>query len=80
MLLLPKPPCLFCPFTAATVLALKGTVLLLLLLLIKAKIRIGFFSALGIFLLMLQTLLFLAASGAVGVAAVGGLGYAMQRR
>ena len=36
-----------CPFTPAKVLALKATVLLLLSLLIKAKIRITAFSALG---------------------------------
>jgi hypothetical protein len=75
--MLPKPPC---PLTAATILGLKATVALLLLLLIKAKIRITFFSTLGIFLLLLQTLLFLAASGAVGLAAVTGLGWALRRR
>ena len=46
----------FWPFTAAKVLALKATVLLLLTMLIKAKIRITAFSALGLFLLLLQTL------------------------
>ena len=55
----------FCPFTAAKVLALKATVLLLLTLLIKAKIRITAFSALGLFLLLLQTLVLLAVSGGV---------------
>ena len=55
----------FCPFAAAKVLALKATVLLLLTLLIKAKIRITAFSALGLFLLLLQTLVFLAVSGGV---------------
>ena len=63
----------FCPFTAAKVLALKATVLLLLTLLIKAKIRIAAFSALGLFLLLLQTLVFLAISG-------GALYDAQQRR
>jgi hypothetical protein len=63
----------FCPFTAAKVLALKATVLLLLTLLIKAKIRITAFSALGLFLLLLQTLVFLAISG-------GALYVAQQRR
>ena len=62
----------FCPFTAAKVLALKATVLLLLTLLIKAKIRITAFSALGLFLLLLQTLVFLAVSG--------GALYATQQR
>ena len=50
----------FCPFSTAKVLALKATVLLLLTLLIKAKIRITAFSALGFLLLLLQTLVFLA--------------------
>ena len=68
------------PFTAAKVLALKATVLLLLTLLIKAKIRITAFSALGIALLMLQTLVFLAISGGVALAAGGAALYAMQRR
>jgi len=60
-----------CPFSAAKVLALKATVLLLLTLLIKAKIRITAFSALGFALLLLQTLVFLALSGGVAVAAGG---------
>ncbi|MCP9914514.1 hypothetical protein KBZ07_14135 [Cyanobium sp. BA20m-14] len=62
----------FCPFTAAKVLTLQATVLLLLTLLIKAKIRITAFSALGLFLLLLQTLVFLAVSG--------GALYATQQR
>ncbi|MBM5802688.1 MAG: hypothetical protein FJ078_00980 [Cyanobacteria bacterium K_DeepCast_35m_m2_155] len=60
-----------CPFSAAKVLALKATVLLLLTLLIKAKIRITAFSALGFALLLLQTLVFLALSGGLVVAAGG---------
>ena len=64
----------FCPFTTAKVLALKATVLLLLTLLIKAKIRITAFSALGLFLLLLQTLVFLA------VVAGGAALYATQQR
>ncbi len=67
-MLLPKPPC---PLTAASLLGLQATVLLLLTLLIKAKIQIRFFSALGIVLLVLQTLAFLAAAGVVGTAAAG---------
>ena len=63
----------FCPCAAAKVLALKATVLLLLTLLIKAKIRITAFSALGLFLLLLQTLVFLAVSG-------GALYVTQQRR
>jgi hypothetical protein len=64
---LPNP---FCPFTGVKVLALKATVLLLLTLLIKARIRITAFSALGILLLLLQTLVFVAIGG--GLALVGG--------
>jgi len=70
----------FCPLTTAKVLALKATVLVLLTLLIKAKVRIGAFSALGFFLLALQTLIFLAAAGALGVVAAAGGFYAMQQR
>ncbi|MFM7269232.1 MAG: hypothetical protein ACKOZT_11745 [Cyanobium sp.] len=61
----------FCPLTTAKVLALKATVVLLLTLLIKAKVRISAFSALGFFLLILQTLAFVAVSGGI-VLAVGG--------
>jgi len=71
---------LFFPFSAAKVLALKATVLLLLTLLIKAKMRITAFSALGIFLLMLQTLVFLAVSGGIVLAAGGAALYAAQKR
>jgi hypothetical protein len=70
----------FCPFSTAKVLALKATVLLLLTLLIKARTRITAFSALGIFLLLLQTLLFLAISGGLVLAAGGAAVYALQRR
>ncbi|MFN9636875.1 MAG: hypothetical protein ACK55D_09195 [Synechococcaceae cyanobacterium] len=69
----------FCPFSATKVLALKATVLLLLTLLIKAKVRITAFSALGIALLMLQTLVFLAAGGALTLVASAGF-YVMQQR
>ncbi|MBD2551611.1 hypothetical protein H6G65_18950 [Microcystis elabens FACHB-917] len=70
----------FCPLTTAKVLALKATVLLLLTLLIKAKVRITAFSALGFFLLMLQTLVFLAVSGGIVLAAGGAALYAVQQR
>jgi hypothetical protein len=70
----------FCPFSTAKVLALTATVLLLLTLLIKARIRITAFSALGIFLLLLQTLVFLAISGGLVLAAGGAAIYTMQRR
>lgn len=66
--MLPNP---FCPLRGAAVLSLKATVLLLLTLLIKARIQIRFFSALGVLLLLLQTLAFLAAGGLLSVAGVG---------
>jgi hypothetical protein len=68
--LLLTPPC---PFTAARLLGLKATVLLLITLLIKARIQIKLASALGLFLLALQTLLFLAAAGALGLLGLGAL-------
>ena len=64
------PPC---PFTAARLLGLKATVLLLITLLIKARIQIKLASALGLFLLALQTLLFLAAAGALGLLGLGAI-------
>lgn len=70
----------FCPFSTARILALRATVLLLLTLLIKAKVRIAAFSALGFALLILQTLIVLAAAGALGVVAAAGGFYAMQQR
>ena len=70
----------FCPITAAKVLALKATVIVLLTLLIKAKVRITTFSALGVFLLMLQTLVFLAVSGGIVLAASGAALVAAQQR
>jgi len=70
----------FCPLSTAKVVALKATVLLLLTLLIKAKIRITAFSALGFFLLLLQTLVFLAISGGLVLAAGGAALYTAQQR
>jgi len=70
----------FCPLTTAKVLALKATVLLLLTLLIKAKIRITAFSALGLFLLLLQTVVFLAAAGALGLVAGAAAFHTIQQR
>lgn len=75
--MLPNP---FCPFTAARIVALRATVLLLLTLLIKAKVRITAFSALGLLLLALQTLLFLAAGGALTLVAGGAALYATRQR
>ena len=69
-----------CPLTTAQVLALKATVMLLLTLLIKARIRIAAFSALGFLLLMLQTLVFLAVSGGLVLAAGGAAFVALQQR
>lgn len=60
--------------------ALKATVLLLTVL-IKAKIRIQAFSALSIMLLLLQTLVSLAAAGGLVTAAAGAAWfYGRQRR
>ena len=64
----------------AKVLALKATVLLLLTLLIKARVQIVAGSALGIFFLLLQTLVFLAVSGGLVLAAGGAALYATQQR
>jgi hypothetical protein len=52
----------------------------LLTLLIKAKVRITAFSALGFFLLMIQTLVFVAVSGGLVLAAGGAALYGSQRR
>lgn len=68
------------PFSMAKVLSLKATVLLLLTLLIKARVQIVAGSAIGIFLLLLQTLVFLAISGGLVLAAGGAAFYATQQR
>jgi len=68
-----------CPFSTAKVLALKATVLLLFTLLIKAKIRITAFSALGFLLLLLQTLVFMALTAGLGLA-VGGAALTMRQQ
>ena len=70
----------FLPFSTAKVLALKATVLLLLTLLIKARVQIVAGSAIGIFLLLLQTLVFLAISGGLVLAAGGAALVAKQQR
>jgi hypothetical protein len=75
--MLPNP---FCPLTTAKVLALKATVLVLLTLLIKARVQVAAGSALGIFLLLLQTLVFLAVSGGVVLAAGSAVLYTAQQR
>jgi len=66
--MLPNP---FCPLTAAKLIALRATVLVLLTLLIKARIRITAFSALGMVLFLLQTLAFLAVGGGLAIVAGG---------
>jgi hypothetical protein len=70
----------FCPFSTAKVLALNATVLMLLTLLIKARVQIAAGSALGILFLLLQTLVFLAISSGIVLAAGGAAVYAMQQR
>lgn len=70
----------FCPFSTTKVVALKATVLVLLTLLIKARVQIAAGSALGIFLLLLQTLVFLAISGGLVLAVGGAAIYALQQR
>jgi hypothetical protein len=59
----------FAPLTTAKALSLQAIVLVLLTLLIKARMCIMAFSALGIFLLLLQTRVFLAAAGALSLVA-----------
>ena len=70
----------FCLLTTARIVALRATVLLLLTLLIKAKMRLTAFSALGFLLLTLQTLLFLAVGGGLALLAGGAVVYARQQR
>jgi hypothetical protein len=80
-MLLPNPFCpLAWPLSAAKIAGLQATVLLLLTLLIKARIQIKAASAVGFALLALQTLVFLAAAGALGLLAVGGAAVALNRR
>ena len=70
----------FCPLTTAKVLALKATVIVLLTLLIKARVQIVTGSALGIALLLLQVLVFLAVSSGIVLAAGGAALVATQQR
>lgn len=70
----------FCPLTTAKLLALKATVLLLLTLIMKAKVQIVAGSALGIALLLLQALVFLAVSGGLVLAAGGAALYTTPQR
>ena len=70
----------FCLLTTARIVALRATVLLLLTLLIKAKVRLTAFSALGFLLLTLQTLLFLSVGGGLALLAGGAVVYSQQQR
>jgi hypothetical protein len=70
----------FSPFSTAKVLTLKATVLMLVTLLIKARVQIVAGSALGIVHLLLQTLVFLAISAGLGLAAGGAALYVSQQR
>jgi hypothetical protein len=72
MVLIPIPVPVPTPFLVARLVALKGSVTLLLLLLIKSRLQIKFFSALGLLLALIQTLIFLAAAGGVGLTLLGG--------
>ena len=76
-MLLPSP---FCPLTAAKIAGLQVTVLLLLTLLIKARVQIKAASALGLFLLALQTAVFLAAAGTLGLVALGAAFLVVKRQ
>jgi hypothetical protein len=48
--------------------------------LIKSRIQIKAASAIGFALLALQTLIFLAAAGGLGLVALGGVAYTLNRR
>jgi hypothetical protein len=81
--MLPNPFCPLSPFgplavlTGAKVATLQATVLVLLCQLIKARIQIKAFSALGVTLLLIQTLVFL---GAAATAASATAAFALSRR
>jgi hypothetical protein len=77
-MLFPAPFC--SPFAPVRIAGLQAAVILLLTLLIKARIQIKAASAVGVLLLVLQTLVFLTASGALGLVSLGGLAYALNRR
>ena len=79
MVLMP-PFCPFAPCSALRIAGLQATVLLLLSLLIKAKIRIQAFSALGLALVLLQTLIGLAALAPLALAGIAAAAYAANQR
>lgn len=70
----------FCALTAAKVLALKSSVVVLLTLLIKARVQIAAGSAIGIAFLLLQTLVFLAIGSGLVIVAGGSALYATKQR
>ena len=79
MVLLPP----FCPLAglnALRIACLRATVLLLLTLLIKAKIRIQAFSVLGMALVLLQTLIALAVLAPLALAAIAAAAYGLNQR
>ncbi|MGB7563496.1 MAG: hypothetical protein WBM08_01970 [Prochlorococcaceae cyanobacterium] len=69
-----------CPLTAAKIAGLQATVLQLITLLIKVRVQTKAASALGLLLLAQQTFVFLAASGALGLAAIAAGAFALNRR
>ena len=76
-------PPFFCPLAglnALQIAGLRATVLLLLTLLIKAKIRIQAFSALGMALVLLQTLIALAVLAPLALAAIAAAAYGLNQR
>ena len=75
----PLPPIALKACPLAEELNLDENEALLLTLLIKAKIQIKAASALGLTLLALQTLVFVAAAGALGLVALGGVAYTRNR-
>ena len=77
---LPPPFCPLAGFSALPIAGLRATVLLLLTLLIKAKIRIQAFSALGIALVLLQTLIALAVLAPLALAAIAAAAYGLNQR
>ncbi|NQV09763.1 MAG: hypothetical protein HQ527_01130 [Cyanobacteria bacterium] len=74
---LPSP---FCLLPAAKIAGLQATVVLLLTALIKSRIQIKAASALGLSLLALQTLVFLAAAGTLGLATLAGVAVGSKQR
>ena len=70
----------FCALTAAKVLVLKSSVVVLLTLLIKARVQIAAGSAIGIAFLLLQTLVFLAIGSGLVIVAGGSALYATKQR